>query len=147
MEIGREIANALFLVPLTLQDARKMEVSGLACLVYAGLGIIRRMLCGESTRISSCVYLGAVLGMLFLPNPLSGAFGTGDVLVLLACAAIAGIWSALEMLFLALFPACVYAIYLVAAKKSGLKAAFPFVPFLLISQLVRLLLLLLPGGG
>ncbi|MBQ7370520.1 MAG: hypothetical protein IJW67_01320, partial [Blautia sp.] len=61
MEIGREIANALFLVPLTLQDARKMEVSGLACLVYAGLGIIRRMLCGESTRISSCVYLGAVL--------------------------------------------------------------------------------------
>ena len=84
---------------------------------------------------SALLWIGIFTVLLFLPDPAERYIGTGDLMVLTACASVAGILSTLEMAFTAMVPASAYALYLAVIRKGGMRETFPFVPFLLIAQI------------
>ena len=137
---GRELMNCFFLFPMAFYDLRKKEIPALPCGLYLLAGQILKLVRREEHIGFALLWIGIFSVLLFLPGPAERYIGTGDLMVMTACASVAGILSTLEMAFTAMVPASAYALYLAVIRKAGMRETFPFVPFLLIAQVW-----LLPG--
>lgn len=140
MDINPEVLNCLFLLPTALYDHRKREVPVLPCILYAIAGQVLRFARGEGHAGAVALWIGLFCLLLVLPDPEGGAVGTGDLMVLTACASAAGILHTLETVFFAAASAAGYALYLKVFRKAGLREAFPFVPFLFCAQVLVVLI-------
>lgn len=137
---GRELMNCFFLFPMAFYDLRKKEIPVLPCGLYLLAGQILKLIRSEESIGFALLWIGIFVVLLILPDPAERYIGTGDLMVLTACASVAGVLSILETAFAAVLPATAYALYLAVIRKAGMRETFPFVPFLLIAQVW-----LLPG--
>ena len=112
----------------------------LPCGLYLLAGQILKLVRREEHIGFALLWIGIFVVLLILPDPAERYIGTGDLMVLTACASVAGVLSTLETAFAAVLPATAYALYLAVIRKAGMRETFPFVPFLLIAQVW-----LLPG--
>lgn len=134
-----EFMNCCFLLPMAVYDLRRKEIPVIPCGLYILAGQILKVVRGGEHICCGLFWIGIFAVLLLLPEPAECAIGAGDLMVLTACASMAGILSSLEMVFAAMAPASAYALYQAVIRKAGMRETFPFVPFLLIAQVWLLL--------
>lgn len=120
-------------------DIRKRRISLLSIGIFALVGLAYQ---GLYKKQLSPVFLGLIPGFLLLTvSRISReALGMGDALLMLVLGIHLGLRDSIEVLLLALFLAAFWAgILMLICRKKG-DYEFPFVPFLLLGYIGRILL-------
>ena len=120
-------------------DIRKRRISLLSIAIFAFIGLVYQ---GFYKKQLSPALLGLVPGILLLAvsRVTREALGMGDALLMLVLGIYLGLQNSVEVLLLALFLAAFWAgiLMLICHKKRDYE--FPFVPFLLLGYIGRILL-------
>ena len=119
-----------------------LPVSLAALAVGTGWKIFCAMTDPMSRSLLSEGLAGCLPGLILLPFSLSTSprVGSGDVITLLVTGFLLGFGETFELLFLALIGAGVYGAAMIFGKKRGAKSTFPFIPFLLLAQILRMIM-------
>ena len=126
----KELCTVVFLAMNSWLDIRRMEMSLLLTVVYAGCGIIYSILQGRKIQD---VLIPAGIGILFLAAGLisRGAIGAGDCWILLALGALLDTETYIRMLCIGFFLAAFWSGILLVIRRKSRKTEIPLVPFLL----------------
>ncbi len=120
-------------------DIRKKQISLGLTAVYGAVGLVYILLDDQQLIVALLGIIPGVM-MLCIGKMSGGALGAGDGLIVLVSGMYMGIWKTIEFIARALLMAAVWAGFLMAGKKKGRQACFPFVPFLLVSYVVSCLI-------
>lgn len=121
-------------------DLWKRKVSFVLLLVY-GVGAVLYGIWAQDTSLwQAGIGLLPGLLMLLLGRASREAVGYGDGLVVLVLGLYTGLWAGIEVLFLSFFFSALWAIILLIFRKGRRDTAFPFVPFLLLGYIGRMVL-------
>lgn len=129
-----------FLGGNSLYDIRKREIPIALVIVFviASLPLNKWSEQFSWFEVSLGAFVGVVL--LFISKFTAESIGYGDGLVVMAMGLYVGIWQNLSVLFWGLFFASIFSIIVVNVKKRSWKSKIPFVPFLLISYVLNLVI-------
>ncbi len=138
----QNVVSALVLLILSVQDIIKKEISAVIVSVYLLAGILIRMVNNSVDVLILSLIPGIAFGMLYF---IAGkGMGIGDVLVVSAL----GIWLGLRnslilvtvgVAFLEIYVMASMLIMKIKTKRVDLESEIPFIPFLLIGQVVRMI--------
>lgn len=120
-------------------DVRKRQISLLSVAIFALIGLTYQ---GLYKKQMSPILLGLIPGILLLTisRVTREALGMGDALLMLVLGIFLGLQSSVEVLLLALFLAAFWAGILMLLCRKKRDYEFPFVPFLLLGYIGRILL-------
>lgn len=124
------------LIEVAFVDQKIMEISDLAVLMIAAVGIVL-MICNGS-------YLSSLIGLVCVSLPfvvfvLCRAMGLGDVKLMAAVGILLGYKSVLLAAFIGIVVGCFAAVALKIANKKGWKSEMAFGPYLCIGTYVAML--------
>lgn len=138
----QNVVSALVLLILSVQDIIKKEISAVIVSVYLLAGILIGMVNNSVDVLVLSLIPGIAFGMLYF---IAGkGMGIGDVLVVSAL----GIWLGLQnslilvtvgVAFLEIYVMASMLIMKIKTKRVDLESEIPFIPFLLIGQVVRMI--------
>lgn len=138
----QNVVSALVLLILSVQDIIKKEISAVIVSVYLLAGILIGMVNNSVDVLVLSLIPGIAFGMLYF---IAGkGMGIGDVLVVSAL----GIWLGLRnslilvtvgVAFLEIYVMASMLIMKIKTKRVDLESEIPFIPFLLIGQVVRMI--------
>ncbi|MDD3339725.1 MAG: hypothetical protein PHS82_12820 [Lachnospiraceae bacterium] len=121
-------------------DLWKRKVSYVLLLVYGAGAVIYGIWEQDTSLWQAAIGLLPGLLMLLLGRASREAVGYGDGLVVLVLGLYTGIWAGMEVLFLSFFFSALWAIALLIFRKGRRDTTFPFVPFLLLGYIGRMVL-------
>ncbi len=123
-------------------DIKKKELPLLLLGACAAAGLILCLATGEPslTGMLGGICVGGVLLLCALASRES--IGTGDGLLFIVTGIYLGLWKNLMLLFFAAAACAVFGLIMMLTKKFTRKHAFPFVPFVLASDVAMLVLML-----
>ena len=134
-----KIWSSLFLLVCTVIDLKTKKVYPWMCIVNYVLVIGIKILLNK-IELKALLLGLAISAILFAVSIITKeAIGRGDVWILLTLTGILNGEGVLEILFTALFICSVFSIVMLATKKMKMKNALPFVPFLLIGNVLWIL--------
>ena len=137
-EMIQEIGLCLFLGYFTYEDIKTRRLSGKGIFLFAIVGGIISVLF-PAYRIGQILLGMGIGGGLLIMSLLSkGGIGVGDGIVVLISGIYLGVQENCFLLLLALLVSSLYSGILWIVKKGDRKQKIPFIPFLLVGYIMRL---------
>ncbi len=137
-EMIQEIGLCLFLGYFTYEDIKTRRLSGKGIFLFAIVGGIISVLF-PAYRIGQILLGMGIGGGLLIMSLLSkGGIGVGDGIVVLISGIYLGVQENCFLLLLALLVSSLYSGILWIVKKVDRKQKIPFIPFLLVGYIMRL---------
>ena len=134
----QEIGLCLFLGYFTYEDIKTRRLSGKGIFLFAIAGGIISVLF-PAYRIGQILLGMGIGGGLLIMSLLSkGGIGVGDGIVVLISGIYLGVQENCFLLLLALLVSSLYSGFLWIGKKVDRKKKIPFIPFLLVGYIMRL---------
>ena len=134
----QEIGLCLFLGYFTYEDIKTRRLSGKGIFLFAIVGGIISVLF-HAYRIGQILLGMGIGGGLLIMSLLSkGGIGVGDGIVVLISGIYLGVQENCFLLLLALLVSSLYSGFLWIGKKVDRKQKIPFIPFLLVGYIMRL---------
>ena len=138
LDMLEQVLNCILLGVLSICDVRCRRIPAWPCVIYGLTGLVWHGVCSED-RVHFLIIACAVSVLFFvLACMLRRVCGSGDLLTVWACLCMDGSGTVMGIVFLALVLAGLYAAGLLLLRKAGKGDTFPFVPFLLLSQILFL---------
>ena len=130
------LLNCGFLTVHSVTDLRERRIRLFPCIGYITGALLMHLVLSDGMIYSALAGIGSC-SLLFLAARLSGqSIGYGDCVIIAGCASMTGMYSTFRVLFLALLLSSAWALFLMIKKKARRKDTFPFVPFLLLAQIL-----------
>ena len=144
-EIGNMVVALGILVWFAIQDVKKKSLATVQLLIVLGICLVMALISKNSIW---SMLLGMLLGgvIYVIACCSKEQIGKGDAIVLVSTGMLLGGRGNLELFFIALLLAALYAGWLLIIKHAGRKHSFAFVPFMAVAQLIRLLMHFTGGG-
>lgn len=134
----REAAVLGLLAWNTRTDIERHQIS---VKVVGGLGVLGILMdCAAGWGVLAIEGMVPGILLLALSGISRGAVGIGDGLAVTVMGSYLGLWNTVYVLLTALFLSAFWAGFLLVGRKSGRGKEFPFLPFLLIGFVGRLIL-------
>lgn len=138
-KMTEQILIALLLIPMTVKDVRTKRLSWQWIFVIGTLGIIWNFSCNGWSGLD--VIWGSLVGMgILLISLWNGMIGIGDGMLFLALGLICGGQTCITLLTGSLLCCLPAAVYVRVTRQKGGNCEIPFVPFVLIAWVIRILL-------
>ena len=143
MSICWEILIFIFIIFWAAEDVRTGSVGWPGMVLLGIMGAAARLLTGKASvpgLVSSMLP-----GLLLIPLSFAGDryIGGGDVLGFLVCGIYIGFAGTFELMMLSFAGAGIWGLFLLKIRTKDRTSGFPFFPFLLAAQEIRLVLMLI----
>jgi len=134
-----ELLAIIFLMVCSYTDLKYKEVSVFTLLIFSVLGFIVMIIESGTGLISytECI-LNPLLGLVLLGISIltKGEIGQGDAFVIMITGCMWGATKNCSVFFVATIAAGIFSFLILIIKKYEKKASFPFIPFLLIGDII-----------
>ena len=143
MSICWEILIFIFIIFWAAEDVRTGGVGWLGMVLLSIMGAAARLLTGKASVLG--LVSSMLPGLLLIPLSFAGDryIGGGDVLGFLVCGIYIGFSGTFELMMLSFAGAGIWGLFLLKIRKKDRTSGFPFFPFLLAAQGIRLVLMLI----
>lgn len=146
MRVYWEILIFVFLIFWTAEDIRTGRVGWPMMALLGILGGVIRVLIEKVPFLQ--MIPGLLPGLFLIPLSCAGGryIGGGDVLCFIVCGIYIGFSGTFELMLISFAGAGLWGLYLLKIRKKSKDSGFPFFPFVLAAQGIRLLLMLIQSG-
>ena len=134
-----QITFLIYMIILAVMDIKRRQVH-LGFLLSGIIWVILSVIC-ERTVSTGEIIAGILAGAFFLliSKLTKESFGYGDSILIVIMGAFLGFWSLMSVLFMAFFMAGLFSVIMLLKTKFHKKSKFPFIPFLMAAEMLRLL--------
>lgn len=143
MEKILQIGVICFLVWNSIWDLRKREIAPCSVPVFLGirlLTVLWVLICGKTMIFAELgkAIIGMIPGILLfaIGRICPQSIGQGDGIVLAVTGSYLGVKAVLTILMWAFLVAFIWCVMFLCLKKYGVKSQFPFIPFLLLGEML-----------
>lgn len=128
-----------FLMVCAVTDLKEQKIFSVFCFANSVIALIIHLLMKDILWTN--ILFGMILGAAFYVISIftKEAIGKGDAIVVFTLGCIIGIEQVIKVLILSFFSCSIFSVLGMITKKCRLKTRIPFVPFILLGELIVLL--------